>query len=230
MKTPQITLRSLFVYLLSILLMEGLSDCKSTSLKSSKPTESTSKTGISRSKSPADYAIKASAVGGAAGAVIQKYMDKQAVDIRQNLAWLAQVERVGEGVKVTLNTSILFADNAYRLLDDPQPNLKKFTGTLNTYKDTEILVAGHTSNEGEAKSNQELSVKQAESLADFLQAQGVSQLRIVTQGFGESTPKVSNNSEAGQRQNNRIELVIIANPTLKQQAKAEASAARFSKK
>ncbi|MEZ4900961.1 MAG: OmpA family protein [Spirosomataceae bacterium] len=233
MKTYKITFKSLLVYLLSVILMQGLSDCKSTSLKSSDRGEnnsSTSKTGISKSKSPADYAIKASAVGGLAGNFIEKYMDKQATQLSQDLAFLAQVERKGEGIKVTLNTGILFKDNSYSLIPDPQASLKRLSETLNIYKDTEILVAGHTSNIGDEKQNQALSVKRAASFADFLQAHGVSPLRIVTQGFGENTPKVSNGSEAGQRQNNRIELAVIANPTLKEQAKTEAAASRVSKK
>jgi len=216
--------------MLSITLTQGLSDCKSTSLQSSNKGENTIKTGTSRSKNPADYAIRASAVGGSAGSIIEKYMDRQAIQLRQDLAYMAQVERLGEGVKITLNSGILFKDDSYSLISDPQKSLERLSETLNSYKETEILVAGHTSNIGDEKQNQALSVKRAESFTDFLQAHGVSPLRIVTQGFGGNTPKVSNSSEAGQRQNHRIELAIIANPTLKRQAKTEAAASRVSKK
>ncbi|WP_169704597.1 OmpA family protein [Runella slithyformis] len=178
---------------------------------------------ISRSKSPANYAIAASTVGGAAGSIIEGYMQKQTIQLSEDLNWVAKVERIGEGIKITMNSAVLFGDDTYALSNDPQPQLKKLAETLLTYKDTEILVAGHTDGEGEAKQNQVLSEKRAEALADFLQAHGVPQLRIVTQGFGEQTPKVSNGTEDGRRQNQRIEVAIVAGQALKKQAKREAA-------
>lgn len=233
MKTNKISVKVLLIYVLGTLFMVGLSDCKSTSnlSKSGERTPSTSKNGISRSQNPTNYAITASAVGGLAGSIIEKYMDKQAVQLRQDLATIAQVERLGEGIKVTLNSGVLFkSDSSYALSSDPQEILKKLVSTLVNYKDTEILIAGHTDNTGGAKQNQLFSEKRAESLADFLLSNGVPQLRMVIQGFGEFTPKVSNGTENGRRQNQRVELGIVANQTLKAQAKKEAAETSLSKK
>lgn len=233
MKTNKIPVKVSLTYLLGIVLIVGLSDCKSTSNlnKSGETTSSASKNGISRSQNPTNYAITASAVGGLAGSIIEKYMDKQAVQLRQDLAAFAQVERIGEGIKVTLNSGVLFkSDSSYALSPDPQEILKKLTSTLVNYKDTEILIAGHTDNAGGTKQNQVFSEKRAESLADFLQSNGVPQLRMVIQGFGEFTPKVSNGTENGRRQNQRIELGIVANQNLKAQAKKEATETNLSKK
>ena len=203
-----------------------LSDCKSTpKLSSSKPSvskPSAPSRSISKSKNPARYAISASAVGGVAGTIIEKYMDKQAAQLRQDLEGISQVERVGQGIEVTLNSAILFKPNSYELVTDWQPQLKKLTETLLVYKDNEMLIASHTNNVGNAEENRVLSQKQAESLADFLQAHEVSMLRLVTQGFGQDTPKVLSDTEDARRQNQRIELVIVANTALKKQAKREA--------
>ncbi|AEI47779.1 OmpA/MotB domain protein [Runella slithyformis DSM 19594] len=228
MKTAGIhipTVKSLTSCTLHILLIAGLSDCTSTpnTKKSGNGTASAPKQMISRSKSPANYAIAASTVGGAAGSIIEGYMQKQTIQLSEDLNWVAKVERIGEGIKITMNSAVLFGDDTYALSNDPQPQLKKLAETLLTYKDTEILVAGHTDGEGEAKQNQVLSEKRAEALADFLQAHGVPQLRIVTQGFGEQTPKVSNGTEDGRRQNQRIEVAIVAGQALKKQAKREAA-------
>lgn len=233
MKTNKTSVQVLLIYVLGILLMAGLSDCKSTSHlnKSGQETASTSKNSISKSQNPTNYAITASAVGGLAGNIIEKYMDKQAVQLRQDLAAIAQVERLEEGIKVTINSGILFkSDSSYTLSPDPQEILKKLVNTLSNYKDTEILIAGHTDNVGGAKQNQLFSEKRAESLADFLQSNGVPQLRMVIQGFGEFTPKVSNGTENGRRQNQRVELGIVANQNLKAQAKKEAAETNVSKK
>jgi len=224
--------KSLVICALSALLIIGLSDCSSTpnTKKSGNSTASAPKRTISRSKNPANYAIVASTVGGAAGSIIEQYMEKQSVKLSEDLNWIAKVERIGEGIKITMNSAVLFGNGTYVLSNDPQPQLKKLAETLLTYKDTEILVAGHTDGDGEAKQNQVLSEKRAESFADFLQAHGVPQLRIVTQGFGEQTPKMSNGTEDGRRQNQRVEVAIVANQTLKKQAKREASAKNVSKK
>ena len=47
------------------------------------------------------------AIGGAAGAYIGNYMDKQAAEIERDIA-SAPVERVGEGIKITFNSGIMF--------------------------------------------------------------------------------------------------------------------------
>ena len=233
MKANKITVKSLIIYVLGGMLIAGLSDCKSTSnlKKSSNSPSSTSKNVISRAQNPTNYAITASALGGAAGSIIGKYMDKQVLQLNQSVSGIAQVERFGEGIKIILNSGVLFkSDSSYALSPDPQPILKQLANTLVTYKDTEILIAGHTDNVGTAKRNQSFSEKRAESLADFLQSNGIAQLRMVIQGFGEYTPKVSNGTENGRRQNERIELGIVANQTLKAQAKKEAAETGVSNK
>ena len=53
-------------------------------------------------------AIIGAAVGGAAGAWIGDYMDDQAAEIERDLEG-ATVERVGEGIKITFDSGILFA-------------------------------------------------------------------------------------------------------------------------
>ncbi len=81
------------------------------------------------------------------------------------------------------------------------------------------MVAGHTDSQGSLKINQALSEKRAEALSDFLQAHGVPQLRIVTEGFGETTPKASNKTLDGRRQNQRVEVVVVANQRLKEEVR-----------
>ena len=59
-------------------------------------------------------AIIGAAVGGAAGAAIGNYMDRQAEEIEENVDD-AEVERIGEGIKVTLDSGILFNVNSSNL-------------------------------------------------------------------------------------------------------------------
>ncbi|AXE19072.1 hypothetical protein DR864_15595 [Runella rosea] len=230
--TINIPIKRLFIFATNLLFIAGLSGCTSTPnvRKSGNDTSGAPKPTISRSKNPANFAIVASTIGGAAGAVIEKYMEKQATALNRDLSGIALVERIGEGIKITVSSVVLFESDSYALSNTPQEQLKKMAETLINYKDTELLIAGHTDGTGDAKQNQILSEKRAESLADFLLAHNVPQLRMVTQGFGEQTPKVSNGTDEGRRMNQRVEIAIVANQTLKKDAKRQAEQDKISKK
>ncbi|MFH2035762.1 MAG: glycine zipper domain-containing protein, partial [Candidatus Zixiibacteriota bacterium] len=55
-------------------------------------------------------AILGAVIGGAAGAYIGNVMDKQAAEIEQDIEG-AKVERIGEGIKITFDSGILFDVN-----------------------------------------------------------------------------------------------------------------------
>ncbi|MEO7425769.1 MAG: glycine zipper domain-containing protein, partial [Fibrobacteria bacterium] len=74
-------------------------------------------------------AIIGAAVGGTAGAAIGHYMDKQAAELQRDLKD-AKVERVGEGIKITFNSGILFDTDSDKLRSDASANLKNLSGVL----------------------------------------------------------------------------------------------------
>lgn len=173
----------------------------------------------SKSKNPAVYAIVGSAIGGVAGAVIGNYMDKQAKQLEEDLKSVAEVERIEEGIKVTMNSGLLFGFDSYTLNDKNRESLSKLASTLNEYADTEILVAGHTDSIGDENYNESLSDRRANAVASFLSSQGIRKSRMVVKGYGESSPQFSNETKSGQDKNRRVELAIVANGNLKNDAK-----------
>ena len=118
----------------------------------------------SRSDNTATGAIIGAAIGGTAGALIGKYMDKQANELEENLEG-AKIERVGEGIKVTFDSGILFNFDSAKLTGASRENLENLAVTLNKYKDTNILIEGHTDDRGETKYNQKLSERRAKTVA-----------------------------------------------------------------
>ena len=174
----------------------------------------------SKSKNPAVYAIIGSAVGGVAGVFIGKYMDKQAAKMKKDLEGVAEVERVGEGIKLTMKSGILFGFDSYTLTQASKENLVKLSETLKEYGDTNILVAGHTDNVGAEDYNMKLSEKRADAVSGFLSNNGVKRSRMSVIGYGESTPMVDNTSESGRDKNRRVELAIVADESLKKEAKS----------
>ena len=162
------------------------------------------------------------AVGGAAGALIGNYMDKQAAEIEKDIEG-AKVERVGEGIKITFNSGILFDINKANLKDYSRTELTKLATILNKYDDTNILLAGHTDATGSDEYNLELSQRRAHSVADYLVVQDVNSERFSVHGYGESDPVATNDTEGGRAQNRRVEIAIWANEKLKRVAQEKTS-------
>lgn len=162
-------------------------------------------------------AIIGAAVGGSAGAAIGHYMDKQAAELQRDLK-NAKVERVGEGIKITFNSGILFDVDKAALRSAAKENLVELARVLNKYDDTEIMVQGHTDATGGDQHNLALSKDRAESVGGFLQGKGVKSGRIDESGLGETAPVADNGSDSGRQANRRVEVAIWANDKLKRAA------------
>lgn len=163
-------------------------------------------------------AIIGATVGGAAGALIGRHMDKQAEELQRDLEG-AQVERVGEGILITFTTGLNFELNSAEVSGSTRDNLMKLAETLKKYDDTDILIEGHTDSSGDEDYNQNLSEKRAESVENFLVSNGVAASRLKTEGYGESQPLQTNDTETGRRANRRVEVAIYANDRMKRLAR-----------
>lgn len=71
-----------------------------------------------------------------------------------------------------------------------------------------IQVEGHASSEGQVKHNNVLALKRAQSVANFLVANGVAKDKLTVKGFGSSVPVATNSTEAGRVMNRRAEFVV----------------------
>ena len=162
-------------------------------------------------------AILGAAVGGAAGYGIGRYMDKQAEELQKDLEG-AEIERVGEGIKITFREGIQFPLESAELSESSKTNLTELAETLKKYDDTNILIEGHTDPTGTREYNMTLSDKRAESVADFLKDLGVAGKRMTTEGYGPDQPVADNDTEYGRQQNRRVEVAIFANDKLKKKA------------
>jgi outer membrane protein OmpA-like peptidoglycan-associated protein len=157
-------------------------------------------------------------IGGAAGAYIGNYMDKQAAEIERDIAG-ARVERVGEGIKITFSSGIMFDVDRAVLKDQYKGETSELATILNKYEDTNILLEGHTDFTGTEEYNLDLSKKRSQSVANYLATQNVNPTRFTIMGYGESQPIASNETSEGRAQNRRVEVAIYANEKLKKVAK-----------
>lgn len=73
-----------------------------------------------------------------------------------------------------------------------------------------IVVAGHTDSTGNAQANQQLSLKRAEALRDWmLSTSDVSPTCFAVQGFGASRPMATNDTPEGRALNRRVEISLV---------------------
>jgi outer membrane protein OmpA-like peptidoglycan-associated protein len=168
-------------------------------------------------------AIIGGVVGGAAGAYIGNRMDKQAKEIEQEIPG-AEVSRVGEGINVTFNenSGVYFATNQSDISGESEISLLKLITIFQKYPKTNIIVEGHTDSSGSDAYNMELSRNRAQSVTNYLSSNGISASRIETNWFGEDQPKHDNSTAEGRSKNRRVELAIVANEELKEEAKEKA--------
>jgi outer membrane protein OmpA-like peptidoglycan-associated protein len=174
-----------------------------------------------KSNNTALGAILGAAVGGTIGVVIGNKMDKQAQKIEDDLGKTATVERVGEGIKLTFNSQLLFDFGKTDLKEANKADLQKFAETLKLYPDTDLLIVGHTDDVGSESFNQTLSEKRARAVSSYLANLDVSNSRLKTEGKGEIQPATSNDTEDNRSQNRRVEIAIYANEKMKSEAKKE---------
>lgn len=165
-------------------------------------------------------AIIGGVVGGAAGAYIGNRMDKQAQEIEQEIPG-AEVERVGEGINVTFdeNSGIYFDTEKFNVNAASQEKLNKLANIFNEYPGTNILVEGHTDSQGSESYNLTLSKNRAQAVTNYLVNNGVSQGRLTTNWYGEAQAKYDNTTEEGRAKNRRVEIAIVANEEMQEEAK-----------
>jgi len=166
-------------------------------------------------------AIIGAAVGGAAGAFIGSYMDKQAAEMQRDLEG-AEIQRIGEGIKITFDSGILFDIDKSGLRPVSETNLTKLAKILNKYPDTNILIEGHTDNTGTEDYNMALSKDRAQSVSRYLATAEVASARFSIAGYGETQPIVMNDTTEGRQKNRRVDIAVIANDKLKKAAQEKA--------
>lgn len=155
-------------------------------------------------------ALVGAGIGGVAGGAVGNYQDRQERALRDRLAGSGvDVVRQGDNITLSMPDNITFGFNR----SDLQPQffgvLDTLASTLNEYGQTVIEVAGHTDNVGSDAFNNDLSRRRATTVANYLQARGVSNQRIEIVAAGESRPIASNDTETGRAANRRVEITLV---------------------
>jgi chemotaxis protein MotB len=147
----------------------------------------------------------------------KSYEDLQAGLKSEIAAGEIKITQLQGKLTVNLVDRILFDSGKAEIKDDGRKVLDKVGGVLNTVKDKNIRIEGHTDNKpitgdllSKYPSNWELSTARATAVARYLQDKDkVDPSRLVAAGYGEFRPVASNDTVESRALNRRIEIVLV---------------------
>ncbi len=154
-------------------------------------------------------ALIGAGIGALVGGTVGNYMDKEAEALRQRLrATGVSVTRSGDQIILNMPGHVTFATDSADISSSFYEVLDSVAIVLNEFEKTYVDVVGHTDSTGRAEYNQQLSVRRAQSVADYLMSREVLPERLVVTGRGQTQPIASNDTAEGRALNRRVEIVL----------------------
>jgi outer membrane protein OmpA-like peptidoglycan-associated protein len=107
--------------------------------------------------------------------------------------------------------NIFFDVNKAELKPESKSELERLISLLTKNPSLKIELGGHTDNSGDKKFNLSLSLNRAKAVYDYLLNNGrIDATRLKYQGYGDSKPKVANDTPENKAKNRRTEFKVIA--------------------
>jgi len=157
-----------------------------------------------------ERAIIGAGVGALAGGAVGSYMDQQEAELREELEDTGvSVTRRGDDIILNMSSNISFSTGSADLNANIFPVLDSVSKVIRKYDKTLVEAAGHTDSVGSAESNQSLSERRANTVAQYLISRGVARDRAIIIGAGENMPMADNSSAEGRALNRRVELSLL---------------------
>jgi outer membrane protein OmpA-like peptidoglycan-associated protein len=100
--------------------------------------------------------------------------------------------------------NVMFRSNSASLTKNSYPAIKELADSMKTNPDLDLLIEGHTDNQGDEVYNRKLSEDRAKAVKTLLVGFGIPDNRIEVRAFGDSQPIEPNNSSAGRALNRRV--------------------------
>lgn len=114
------------------------------------------------------------------------------------------------GQVVRLN-NVFFDFDQWDLRPESYVELDRVVKLLNENPAIEIEMSAHTDSKGSDEYNFTLSDNRAKSVKDYILSKGIAESRIISQGYGETKPVATNETDEGRQLNRRVEFKILKN-------------------
>jgi outer membrane protein OmpA-like peptidoglycan-associated protein len=133
--------------------------------------------------------------------------EAEALALQQKLAEL-EAEQTERGLVLTLG-DILFDVDGTELNPGGFQQVGRIADFLRAFPERNVLIEGHTDGTGADDYNEQLSLRRAYAVEDFLISEGIDPRRVIARGYGKRYPVATNDTTAGRQQNRRVEIVIL---------------------
>lgn len=127
-----------------------------------------------------------------------------------------RITRLQGAIKVAVNSELLFPSGGWQMPPEAAQTIANIAPILAPFQQTQIIVIGYTDNvpvgpelmQQGIDNNEQLSLRRAQTVAQFLISQGVNPALVSAQGRGEADPIASNNTAQGRADNRRVEITL----------------------
>lgn len=133
---------------------------------------------------------------------------KESEDITENIVLNSIEELKKSALAVRLN-NIFFDYNADELKSESFPELDRLIEVIKQTPGMRVEIDGYTDDQGSDSYNQELSVRRARAVVDYMVEHGIERTKLVPRGYGKSKPLAGNDTEEGRAQNRRVEFRFV---------------------
>ncbi|WP_448563380.1 OmpA family protein [Trichothermofontia sp.] len=110
---------------------------------------------------------------------------------------------------ITLPSDALFTPGERALRSESLSILANISADLRRYPRATVQIAVHTDDLGTSEQNRDLSLQQAQTIADYLGTVLGDQYRWVLLGYGEALPLTANQTDSDRQRNRRVEITIV---------------------
>lgn len=118
------------------------------------------------------------------------------------------LSRIEAGKEVVLK-NVFFETAKFDLKPTSKAELDKLVTFLDENPNLKIELGGHTDNVGNKKDNQILSDNRAKAVKDYLVSNGIDATRLLTKGYGDTSPIADNETEEGRAENRRTAFKVV---------------------
>jgi len=117
-----------------------------------------------------------------------------------------KLDATEELILSTAVQSVKFETGSSVLKPSSIASLNKLVEMMKKYPAYKLKISGHTDNQGDPQKNLALSRDRAQAAKDYLVSKNIKSSRIIAKGFGSRVPVDTNDTDAGRRNNRRIEF------------------------
>jgi len=138
---------------------------------------------------------------------IRKAAEAERANLLEQLNRVLETRDTPRGLVVNM-ADVLFDTGKYDLRTEAREKLARLSGILALHPALQLDVEGHTDSTGGQQLNQTLSEQRAQTVARYLEDQGVPGAKLKAEGLADSKPIADNSTAEGRQKNRRVEIIV----------------------